>query len=469
MSDSLLVQLLLGALLVLMLVSLWLLLRRPAVAANMESNATLRERLAARDAALSAGEAQVQELQQQLQELGQQLTQEREAAVGLREKLSSRDTLLQQERQQHTEKLHLLQSAREQMQLEFRNLANEILEQKGRQFGESSREQLLTLLKPFGERIQAFEKRVEDSYGKESQQRFALEKGIRDLMQQTAQIREDAVNLTNALKGESKTQGIWGEVILERVLEKSGLQKGREYEVQVALKDEDGRLRQPDVVVHLPENKDVIVDAKVSLTAYQAYFSADDEATRAAFLKQHIQSIRTHIKGLSAKNYPQLDKVRSLDYVLLFLPVEAAFALAIQEDERLFIEAFEHNIILVGPSTLLATLRTIQSIWRYEYQNKNALEIAAQAGRLYDKFVGFVQDLDKVGERLGQTRQAWDDACNKLSTGHGNLVTRVERLRKLGARASKQLPAHVLDDDAAAEDPPDVALAAPTPSSDDNA
>ena len=461
MNDALLVQLLLGALLLLTLASFWLLLRRPAANAHTESSATLGELLAAREAALTTLEAQ-------LQELRQQLVLEREATVGLREKLSSRDTLLQQERQQHDEKLQLLQSAREQMQLEFRNLANEILEQKGRQFGENSREQLLNLLKPFGERIQAFEKRVEDSYGKESQQRFALEKGIRDLMQQTAQIREDAVNLTNALKGESKTQGIWGEVILERVLEKSGLRKGREYEAQVALKDEDGRLRQPDVVVHLPENKDVIIDAKVSLTAYQAYFSAGDDTARAAFLKQHIQSIRSHIKGLSAKNYPHLDKVRTLDYVLLFLPVEAAFALAVQEDERLFIDAFERNIILVGPSTLLATLRTIQSIWRYEYQNKNALEIAAQAGRLYDKFVGFVQDLDKVGERLGQTRQAWDDAYNKLSSGHGNLVTRVERLRKLGARASKQLPAHVLDEEVV-EQAIETDLAAPAPGGNDDA
>jgi DNA recombination protein RmuC len=439
-SAPLLNLLLLGLVLVAVAVCLVLLVRasRSAQAGATSEIPVLHERLSAR-------EHEIAQLQQQLGQVQSQLQQEREVAITLRERLSRQETLVGEERNQSQEKIRLLQSAREQMTLEFRNLANEILEQKGKTFGETSRQQIQDILKPLGDKIQLFEKKVEDTYGKEAQQRFALEKEIKSLLELNARISVDAVNLTNALKGESKTQGIWGEVILERVLEKSGLQKGREYETQVSMKDDSGRTRQPDVVVHLPENKDVIIDSKVSLTAYEGYFSAGDEDTRATCLKQHIQSIRNHIKGLSGKNYQHLGNVRSLDYVLLFLPVEAAFTLAIQEDERLFTEAFEQNIILVGPSTLLATLRTIQNIWRYEDQNKNAIEIATQAGKLYDKFVAFTQDLEKLGERLNQTRQAYDAAHNKLSSGRGNVLGHVEKLKKLGARASKQLAAQGTD------------------------
>lgn len=454
MSESaLLLPILLGLVLAAVAACLYLLLRKPSAAlssalSDQSEVPVLRERLSAREHAIS-------QLQQQLNQLQAQLQQERETAITLRERLTRQETLLQEERNQSQEKVTLLQQAREQMNLEFRNLANEILEQKGKSFGETSRQHIQDILKPLGEKIISFEKKVEDTYGKEAQQRFALEKEIKSLLELNARISVDAVNLTRALKGESKTQGIWGEVILERVLEKSGLQKGREYETQVSLKDDSGRLRQPDVVVHLPEGKDVIIDSKVSLTAYEGYFSAGDDEGRGALLKQHIQSIRTHIKGLSGKNYQNLGNVRSLDYVLLFLPVEAAFTLAIQEDERLFTEAFEQNIILVGPSTLLATLRTIQNIWRYEYQNKNAIEIATQAGKLYDKFFAFTQDLDKIGERLTQTQQAFDAAHNKLASGRGNVIGQVEKLKKLGARASKQLSAQTADED------DDVALPAP--------
>ncbi len=457
MSESApLLAILLGLVLVAVVACLWLLLRKPASASSDQSEVpVLRERLSAR-------EHEIARLQQQLSDLNLQLQQEREAAIALRERLTRQETLLQEERNHSQEKVALLQQAREQMNLEFRNLANEILEQKGKSFGETSRQHIQDILKPLGEKIISFEKKVEDTYGKEAQQRFALEKEIKSLLELNARISVDAVNLTRALKGESKTQGIWGEVILERVLEKSGLQKGREYETQVSLKDDSGRLRQPDVVVHLPEGKDVIIDSKVSLTAYEGYFSASEDESRAALLKQHIQSIRTHIKGLSGKNYQNLGSVRSLDYVLLFLPVEAAFTLAIQEDERLFTEAFEQNIILVGPSTLLATLRTIQNIWRYEYQNKNAIEIATQAGKLYDKFFAFTQDLDKIGERLTQTQQAFDAAHNKLASGRGNVIGQVEKLKKLGARASKQLSAQA----EAGDD--DIALPSPDTSSEDD-
>jgi len=415
--------------------------RRPSVIPNkLAEVAVLHERIQNR-------EAEILQLQKNADQLRLQLGVEHTAALHSREQISSLDTLLKQERLQHQEKMALLQNAREQMGHEFRNLANEILEQKGKSFGETSRQHIQELLKPLGEKIQLFEKKVEDTYDKESKQRFALEKEIKTLFELNSRISVDAVNLTNALKGESKTQGIWGEVILERVLEKSGLEKGREYDIQVSLKDEDGRTRQPDVLVHLPDNKNVVIDSKVSLTAYEGYFSAADEEKRAVFLKQHILSIRTHIKLLSEKNYQNLQTLRSLDYVLLFLPVEAAFTLAVQEDERLFTEAFEQNIILVGPSTLLATLRTIHNIWRYEYQSKNALEIAKRAGLLYDKFFSFTQDLEEIGKRIDQTQTAYEQAHQKLMSGRGNLVTSVEKLKTLGARASKQLPEHLLEDD----------------------
>ena len=392
-----------------------------------------------------ARETELQLIQQRTSLLQQQLDQQLQTTQQLREQQARLESNLHAERQGHHEKMQLLMQAREQMTLEFRQLAGDILEHKGKLFREASQQQLTQLLQPLGERLQHFEKKVDDTYDKEAKQRFSLEKEIKALLEANTRISADATRLTNALKGESKSQGTWGEVILERVLEKSGLEKGREYEVQVSLKDEEGRKWQPDVIVHLPENKDVVIDSKVSLTAYQAHFSSQDEDERALLLKQHIASIRGHIKNLTSKNYQNLAGIRSLDYVLLFLPVEAAFTLAVQHDEGLFTEAFDHNIILVGPSTLLATLRTIHNIWRYEYQNKHALEIARQAGLLYDKFAAFAQDLDKIGERIGQTQDAWNAAHNKLLSGRGNLVSRAEKLKAMGVRASKSLPEQLPD------------------------
>ncbi len=394
---------------------------------------------------LVARETELQMTQQRGSVLEGQLDQQMQTTQQLREQQARLESNLHAERQNHHEKMQLLLQAREQMTLEFRQLAGDILEHKGKLFREASQEHLTQLLQPLGERLQHFEKKVDDTYDKEAKQRFSLEKEIKALLELNTRISADATRLTNALKGESKTQGTWGEVILERVLEKSGLEKGREYEVQVSLKDEDGKKWQPDVIVHLPENKDVVIDSKVSLTAYQAYFSSQEDEERALLLKQHIASIRGHIKNLTSKNYQNLAGIRSLDYVLLFLPVEAAFTLAVQHDETLFTEAFDHNIILVGPSTLLATLRTIHNIWRYEYQNKHALEIARQAGLLYDKFAAFAHDLDKIGERIGQTQDAWNSAHNKLLSGRGNLVSRAEKLKAMGVRASKSLPEQLPD------------------------
>jgi DNA recombination protein RmuC len=435
-------------LLLALLASLFFLVRKNKRLAEQQTTlGELSSRLASR-------ETELQMTQQRSSLLEGQLEQQLQTTQQLREQQARLESNLHAERQNHHEKMQLLLQAREQMTLEFRQLAGDILEHKGKLFREASQQQLTQLLQPLGERLQQFEKKVDDTYDKEAKQRFSLEKEIKALMELNTRISDDATNLTNALRGESKTQGTWGEVILERVLEKSGLQKGREYEVQVSLKDEEGKKGQPDVIVHLPEKKDVVIDSKVSLTAYQAYFGSGDDEERALRLKQHIASIRGHIKNLASKNYHNLLGINSPDYVLMFLPVEAAFTLAVQHDDTLFMEAFELNIILVGPSTLLATLRTIHNIWRYEYQSKNVAEIAKQAGLLYDKFVAFAQDIDKIGERLHQTQDAWDAAHNKLRSGRGNLFSKVEKLKILGARTSKSLPEQLPDhpDEAGGDD-----------------
>jgi DNA recombination protein RmuC len=440
-ADPLVVISILGGLAVAFLVlSLALALRVMRLRAALDTTeATLQVRVDAREAELYRALELMSRLEQQLQ-------REQAQAQTLREQLARVETLRQEEGRQHEEKLQLLHDARETLSLQFKQLAGDILEQKGKSFAASSQEQLQSLLQPLSEKIQGFEKRVESSYSEEARQRFALEKEIRALLELNTRISVDAVNLTKALRGESKTQGIWGEVILERVLEKSGLERDREYEVQVSLSDGEGGKGQPDVVVHLPEGKHVVIDSKVSLSAYQDYFAAEDEESRAQHLRQHLASIRNHVRGLSEKSYQHLSGINTLDYVLMFLPVEAAFTLGVQADDQLFTDAFAKNIILVGPSTLLATLRTIQSIWRYEYQNRNAQEIADQAGRLYDKFVDFVKDLEEIGYRLEQSQKAWDQARGKLISGKGSLLNRTEKLRKLGARNRKALPRHLLED-----------------------
>lgn len=359
-----------------------------------------------------------------------------------REQIAHLQTTLHEQQKQNEEKLALLNEARSSLNAEFKILAHEIFDAKQKTFKEQSQVQLDSVLKPLGEKIKDFEKRVADSYNQESKDRFSLIKEVKNLQELNARISQDAINLTNALKGESKTQGTWGEVILERVLEKSGLVKGREYEVQISLKSEDGKRYQPDVIVHLPEGKDIIIDSKVSLTAYERYCSAADDAgtERADALKLHIQSLRQHIKQLSEKDYQKLDGVRTLDFVFLFVPIEAAFSLGVQQDNDLYLDAFDKNIVMVAPSTLLATLRTIQNIWRYEQQNKNAQEIANKAGDLYDKFVNFVSDLEDVGTRLGTLQKSYDKAHNKLISGRGSLVGRAELIKGLGAKVSKSLP-----------------------------
>lgn len=351
---------------------------------------------------------------------------------------------LREQQSAHQQRLQDLQQARDELRAQFAELAGRIFDEREQRFAETSQERLGQLLDPLKERIQAFEKRVEESYQSEARERFSLARELERLQQLNQRLGDEATNLTRALQGQ-KTQGNWGELVLERVLEHAGLEKGREYQTQVSLKSADGQRFQPDVLIRLPGERQVVVDAKVSLTAYQALLSASDENSRSMALKQHVLSLRNHLKGLSAKDYQRLEGLQSLDFVLLFVPVEAAFAAALQADPELFQEAFGRHVVIVSPTTLLATLRVIDSLWRQERQSQNAREIAERAGALYDKFVAFLQDLDEVGGRLQQLDKAYQAARNKLVDGRGNLVGRSEQLRQLGARASKRLPADWLE------------------------
>jgi DNA recombination protein RmuC len=372
--------------------------------------------------------------------LEENLDKAKQENILLQTRMSELETRLEDERKNAEEKLSLLQEARDQLKLEFQNVANKIFEDKSQKFTEQNKENIEGVLKPMREQLLDFKKKVEDVYDKESKDRVSLLSEIVHLKSLNERISEDAINLTNALKGQSKTRGSWGEMILERVLEESGLHKGREYEVQTMYASEEGQRRHPDVIVHLPEGKDIVIDSKVSLTAYEKYCSADTDEKREKRLKEHLFSIRTHIKTLSDKRYEELDGISTLDFVIMFLPIEGAFWAAIESEQELFNEAFDKNIMLVSPSTLLATLRIINNIWRYEDQNKNALIIAKKAGDLYDKFVGFVEALDDVGLKLDKAQDSYKMARNRLADGKGNLVRRTEELRQLGVKAQKKLP-----------------------------
>ncbi|MGC5701258.1 DNA recombination protein RmuC [Pseudomonas sp. NFXW11] len=351
---------------------------------------------------------------------------------------------LREQQDSHQQRLADLQGSRDELRAQFAELAGKIFDEREQRFAETSQQRLGQLLDPLKERIQAFEKRVEDSYQAEARERFSLAKELERLQQLNLRLSDEATNLTRALKGQ-KTQGNWGELILERVLEHAGLEKGREYQTQVSLKGPDGERFQPDVLILLPGDKQVVVDSKVSLTAYQQFVGSDDPQVAQAALKQHVLSLRNHVKGLSDKDYKRLEGLHSLDFVLLFVPIEAAFSAALQAEPNLFQEAFDRHIVIVSPTTLLATLRVIDSLWKQERQSQNAREIAERAGWLYDKFVLFIQDLDEVGNRLQQLDKAYSAARNKLTEGRGNLISRSEQLKLLGARASKSLPADLLE------------------------
>jgi DNA recombination protein RmuC len=386
---------------------------------------------------VSEKEARIEYLQQRERELQQRENQlQTEVAV-------LRNTLGEQQRNAE-EKLKLLADAKQQLTLEFETLAQKILEEKSERFTKQNQVNIENTLNPLREQLTEFRKRVDDVYDKDSKDRTSLRAELNHLQTLNQRIGEEALNLTRALKGDNKAQGNWGEVVLERVLEESGLRKGHEYETQVALSDDAGKRRNPDVIVHLPDNKDIVIDAKVTLIAYERYCNAANETERDSALKQHIAAVRTHINGLSLKQYENLSGVRSLDFVLIFIPVEAAFLAAFENDANVFREAYEKNIIVVSPTTLLATLRTVQTIWRYERQNANADAIAKQAGALHDQFALLLQSLQDIGRHLDKSRDAYEQTLDRFSRGRGNLVKRVDDLRKLGAKTKKALPPELL-------------------------
>ena len=404
----------------------------------MESRAALQAELAALRRESEWLQAQRLEARERLDDLQAERDAQQAELRALSAAHASVSAELNEQQKTHQQRLDDLQGARDELRAQFAELAGKIFEEREKRFAESSHERLGQLLDPLKERIQSFEKRVEESYQNEARERFSLARELERLQQLNQRLGDEATNLTRALQGQ-KTQGNWGEMILERVLEHAGLQKGREYHTQVSLKSADGERFQPDVLIQLPGDKQVVVDAKVSLTAYQMLTSAQDEDSRTQALKQHVLSLRNHLKGLSLKDYQRLEGLQSLDFVLLFVPIEAAFAAALQADPELFQEAYGKHVVIVSPTTLLATLRVIDSLWRQERQSQNAREIAERAGALYDKFVAFIQDLDEIGSRLQQLDRAYLGARNKLTDGRGNLVGRAEQLKLLGARASKRL------------------------------
>lgn len=337
------------------------------------------------------------------------------------------------------EKLALLQNAKKELAQEFQNLANQIFEDKTKQFSHTQKEQFELLLQPFREQISHFAQQAKEQFSTETKERYLLKDELVRLREMNLQLSQDALNLTNALKGENKTQGNWGELVLERILEQSGLRKGSEYELQATLKDKDAKLYRPDVIIHLPQERDVIIDSKVSLVAYEKFMSAttNDEKSRA--LKEHLASISSHIKSLSEKKYESLEGVKSLDFVLLFMPVEGAFLLALEEDGEFFKRAFDSNILVVSPSTLLVTLRTIEHIWRTQRQEEHAKKIVDEAEAMYDKFVLFVDEMQNIRTHLERTHTAYENAMKRLHTGRGNLIKKAQNMIELGLKPKKEL------------------------------
>ena len=383
------------------------------------------------------------QLKEKLQE---ELNTERQKS----EQLGNRIAKAEVEYRNLQEKLDTQKKEMEELQkkftTEFENIANKILKQNSQEFTSVNEKKIGDILKPLKEKINDFEKKVEDTYQKGLKDQTDLKAELKKLYEINYKISEEANNLTRALKSDTKKQGNWGELVLSRVLERSGLTEGTEYETQISTRNDEGNIIRPDVVVKLPDNKHIIIDSKVSLTAYEAFVNSDDDASKEKFLKQHINSIKNHVKELSEKSYQNAGMFDTPDFVLLFMPLESAFSAAIQADNTLFGFAWDKKIVIVSPTTLLATLRTISSIWKHEKQTRNALEIAKQGGALYDKFSGLVSDMEKLGNQLNTVRKTYDDAHGKLASGKGNLIRQVEKLKELGAKAAKSLPAKYIEE-----------------------
>jgi DNA recombination protein RmuC len=389
---------------------------------------------------------QLTEEKRRQQEYQDSVRLQNEQMARLREQLASAQEKNHQERKQFSEQILLLQTARADLTKEFENLANRIFENKQHQFSQHSKTLLDSTIDPLKNQLLEFRKKVEDAYDKENADRNRLSGQIVELQKQAQKIGEDAINLAQALKGNHKMQGNWGEMILERLLEECGLQKGREYDTQINFTSTDGSRLIPDVIIHLPENKDIVIDAKCSLVDYERFCSTEDEVERKQYLTAHINALRTHIKTLSIKDYEKIEGIKALDFVFIFIPIEAAFMLALQHEPALYREAYDRHIILVSPTTLLATLRTVDNIWRYEKQNKHAERIAKEAGALHDQFVLLLESMDDIGNALNKTQESYNKARERLQTGRGNLVKRVDDIRRLGAKTKRTISSDILDD-----------------------
>jgi DNA recombination protein RmuC len=403
-----------------------------------KEKSTLEERAALLQESKDMVENNYIELQKELKNN----QQEKEGLITVNTRQDADNKNLQLKLDEHKIEVEKLQ---EKFTKEFENLANKILEEKSNKFTQQNKENLKIILNPLQEKIKVFEDKVDKTHKESIDYHAALRQQILGLKELNQQMSKETINLTKALKGDNKTQGNWGELVLERVLEKSGLEKDREYYVQQSFTNEEGKRVLPDVVIHLPDNKKMIVDSKVSLTAYEQFVNEEDDTLKAQFLKEHIASLKRHIEQLSEKKYEDIYQIESPDFVLLFIPIEPAFAVAINHDNYLYNKAFEKNIVIVTPTTLLATLRTIDSMWNNEKQQRNALEIARQAGALYDKFQGLLSDLITIGKRIDDSKKEYANAMNKLTDGRGNLITSVEKLKKMGAKAKKSIPEKIID------------------------
>ncbi len=365
--------------------------------------------------------------------------------IELNRQVSARDVEFRNLNEKLQDQKNEIEILHEKFRIEFKNLANEIFDEKSKKFTEQNKVKLNEILKPLGEKLKDFEKKVEETYDKEAQQRFSLKEEVKRLAELNLQVSREASNLTKALKGDTKARGSWGEVILESILEKSGLVKDREYFVQASFSDDHGKKVQPDVIVAYPGDRSVVIDSKVSLLAYERYVSEEDKNEQEKALKDHLQSVRNHIRNLSGKNYQHIYQIKSLDFVMLFMPIEPAYYLAIQYDTELWSYAYDKRILLISPTNLIAALKMIESMWRQEYQSKNVMEIARQSGALYDKFEGLLSDLVDIGKKLDSAQNSYKSSMTKLAEGKGNLISRVEQIKKLGAKTKKTLPQNLLE------------------------
>jgi DNA recombination protein RmuC len=393
----------------------------------------------------SAAVGRLRRVKKQLVEAEQQLADRAAEARYQELRAAKLLTLLKNDRRHATAKLRLLEEAREELRLQFSHLAQQIFEEKSRGFSELNREKLDAILSPFNRQLLALQQEIQEVYRHDSRERLSLKNEILQLRELNRQVNQEAINLTRALQGDKRVQGNWGEMVLEKVLERSGLRRDHEYHCQGGFRDADNRLQKPDVIIHLPEGKDIIIDSKVSLVSWQHYVNSSDEGQRAKHLADHIKAVREHILALGHKDYPRLLGVHSFDFVLLFMPIEAAFHAAFETDDKLLDQALASNIVVVTPTTLLATLRSIENIWQFERQSRNSLEIARRAGLMFDKFRLFIEDLDKLGRQLALCQSSYESAMGRLTRGRGNLVAQAEQLRDLGIQVKKELPRTITD------------------------